>query len=947
MKKWLLGLLALATISTATAFAACEETGSNQGGGSHTEQGGGEQGGGTEQGGGKQEETKKKIEGIAFTGEKSFTYDGTEKEIKINEADLPEGVAVAYAGNKAQNAGTYEATATLSGEGYQTLTLTQKWTIEKATLSGISAEATQQLNVDGSAHFPAYTGELPTGVSVQYYLDGKADLTGAKSAGGYAYTLVFGGNNYAEFKLDVTLNLIGKIEGAAFASTRTFTYDGTAKKLLIDESTLPEGVSVQYANNEKTNAGEYKATAILTGTYFETATISASWTIEKATLSGISATATQQLTVDGDSHFPAYKGTLPSGVSVKYLYNNVVDTLGAKTRGAYDYILVFDGDNYKQLSLSVKLTLVEKITGVDFVTARTFTYDGTQKKIVVDDGTLPGGVSVKEYTNNAKTDAGEYKATATLTGDYFETMTITATWTIEKANITGISVEEKQSVTVDGEYHFPEITGVIDTSVLTAKWYLNGNVDEQGAKEKGTYTYTLVISGKNYNELRLETVLKMKVSLAGVAKQVIDAFGEVPEPWSFLPDSFAMKNKVMTDSEIVAFVTPENAYASFVDVSSIPTNYIGKQLNVVYGVLSKMETALSYVNTVYQTLSAVQNLYQTFLNDDPDDYQTFSATANGFAFKLTLKGDIYYLEMTVKNVQVRLFADETDKKDLSYGARIQLTSDTVLKYTVSDNDLKIGLVVLGSASTQVEFLRKDGVVTGYIYENLTVAGKTVSTSALLTVGEKYLTVVGTKGDFILASNGRNCEIYSVTTGKFVGSEVRETMKTTTGGSRDCNTLWYNLRDLQGINTIKKVDEQNYPNADTIYINSATEAIHSMTVKIPTDLSRRFDIEYKAVCAYQKVVDEEGTVSYEKVEFEVPMLFVQEEQLDTFEDDFYSKNKAYLTSAGVTLNVTAADKAAVKAGYYNLVDAYDAIKNLVTIDMVKAYCEIVEEETTEE
>ena len=70
---------------------------------------------------GPDEPSEKTITGITFT-DKTVDYNGQEQELTIS-GPLPEGTSVAYAGNKGTNAGTYQATATISGEGYKTLTL--------------------------------------------------------------------------------------------------------------------------------------------------------------------------------------------------------------------------------------------------------------------------------------------------------------------------------------------------------------------------------------------------------------------------------------------------------------------------------------------------------------------------------------------------------------------------------------------------------------------------------------------------------------------------------------------------------------------------------------------------------------------------------------------------------------------------------------------------------
>ena len=53
------------------------------------------------------------------------------------------------------------------------------------------------------------------------------------------------------------------MSGVTFESL-TIEYDGTPKSLVIS-GTLPEGVTVTYLNNDKTETGTYDVTAVFTG----------------------------------------------------------------------------------------------------------------------------------------------------------------------------------------------------------------------------------------------------------------------------------------------------------------------------------------------------------------------------------------------------------------------------------------------------------------------------------------------------------------------------------------------------------------------------------------------------------------------------------------------------------------------------------------------------------
>ena len=72
------------------------------------------------------------FENITFSNE-TYTYNGAEQSIAIS-GTLPEGATVTYANEKGTNAGTYNATAVVSCEGYNTLELKATMTINKAPI---------------------------------------------------------------------------------------------------------------------------------------------------------------------------------------------------------------------------------------------------------------------------------------------------------------------------------------------------------------------------------------------------------------------------------------------------------------------------------------------------------------------------------------------------------------------------------------------------------------------------------------------------------------------------------------------------------------------------------------------------------------------------------------------------------------------------------------------
>ena len=565
------------------------------------------------------------------------------------------------------------------------------------------------------------------------------------------------------------------------------------------------------------------------------------------------------------------------------------------------------------------------IEGVSFTDAE-FTYDGTEKSITVG-GTVPEGVSVR-YENASATDSGSYKAKAVLSGDGYNSLTLEATLTVNKATITGISAEPTQSVKENGEKQLPEYKGSLPAGVEVS-YSFDGKTYNDGISEAGKYEAVITFSGKNYVTLELPVEFTVELNLAYLATSLINAFGSVPDVWSFLPEGFSAENHLVSETV---------DYSKFVNISDIPTNGIGKQMNVVYSLLNKCSVALGYVNTVYGALGTVKTLYTNYLDGSPDNYKHYEDDAGAFRFVIDITDDEYLLGVSLGSVGITVFANLADE---SYGARVQLTETTALKYTLDGEAITIAMDILDAASAYVEFARdENGNMLGAVYEYLTVGGKEITaTSAMIEVGEDYTVIIGTKGDFIPTSVSRNCEIYDNETGKMVGGEVRE--DTAVGGSSVVfNTYWFPLYTVKGIESIMNTTENNGYNDYTIFINGYTdEAIHTTAYGINLSeplksASRRYDIEFKTMYFYKQNSE---TGEYESISMTVPMIFIQEEKLEDFETDFAKANKAPLGNKPVDIVVELADYEAIRYGYTVLLPAYDKIKDAVTHEMITDYC----------
>ena len=231
------------------------------------------------------------------------TYTGAQFTVEV-EGDIPGGTKILYPqGNTFQNAGSYDMTAILQCDGYETKILSARVLIEKATYDVTNAQLyneTVVYNKDahnlvvqgktiedekgGILHSPA---TLPQGVSVDYTMtkvkDGKGDdiatdkqqvVEGNKAveAGVYKVCAHFKGDasNYnaipdsvAYLTVERAVYDLSKIEFA----DRTVTYSGEAHALSIAEnSKLPLDVVVLYQIKKlKDGAGELVSDAYKTG----------------------------------------------------------------------------------------------------------------------------------------------------------------------------------------------------------------------------------------------------------------------------------------------------------------------------------------------------------------------------------------------------------------------------------------------------------------------------------------------------------------------------------------------------------------------------------------------------------------------------------------------------------------------------------------------------------
>ncbi len=431
---------------------------------------------------------------------------------------------------------------------------------------------------------------------------------------------------------------------------------------------------------------------------------------------------------------------------------------------------------------------------------------------------------------------------------------------------------------------------------------------------------TIGVSTTNEPETNKPEPPQNDPNLLEAAKKIMEHFGGVPDVWSFMPEGLSPEHfQYDTFSGL-------NGYASDIAVDTLPTCYIGKQLNVVYTVADYTASALSYVRVFYQAMNVVTTAYQAFINENPDNYASFSGSEGDLIYTILILEDSYSANCAYKGVSFTISA-EMDAR--SVACVIQLAENTVLKYDCSDDNLRIAVSAANMFTAQLEFVRENDVVTGYVFHSEGYEDTVLTTTACISFDENYTYITGQKGDFAnpLAKENRVCEVYDSKTGVYIGSEVKEKVALV-----DYDTVWIPLWNFSGIQSLRKLDavnEDNKMNFDTVYINGKEMPfVPEFNSKLGIKTSRQYDIEFKTVYIY---LLDGVSGAYKKQAIEVPMIFVQRDNLGDFVSKLNQNNDVTVINLQSQPDATAVEK-----GFVTYLPLYDQIKELVTLDIVKEY-----------
>lgn len=420
-----------------------------------------------------------------------FVYTG--ELFGVHLINVPEGLDVKYTGNKAADAGIYEAVAEFVPEDLHNTIVPERkvfeWKIRKAVLNtdNMFWATSQDMVYDGKVK-SATLKNVPDVLRVIY--QGNEAIKAGRYEARAGFALKEGSNYF----VPEPVTYMWTIEKASFNMTGCtwvhsddMVYNGKMHKVCLEG--VPEDVMCEYDNNCKTDAGEYMASARFSvednENYYVPDSMVYTWKIEKAVIelpkiewdySG------KEFEYDGNEKTVRLMN-IPPRITVKYTDNSAVSAGKYVAKAEF---VIHDIYNYVipepvecEWGISKK---VFDMANVTWDTNAVFVYDGTEKTVSLSN--VPDGVEA-EYSNNCAVNAGNYTASVKFKVDE-ENCEIPRVgecqWRIFKAsiNIDDIKWSETRYFTYDGEVKSVKLEGVPEGM----KVEYNGNE----YSEAGSYT---------------------------------------------------------------------------------------------------------------------------------------------------------------------------------------------------------------------------------------------------------------------------------------------------------------------------------------------------------------------------------------------------------------------------------------------------------------------------
>ena len=444
-----------------------------------------------------------------------------------------------------------------------------------------------------------------------------------------------------------------------------------------------------------------------------------------------------------------------------------------------------------------------------------------------------------------------------------------------------------------------------------------------------------------------ETKAYIKELLAGTVKGYMSRLTEVENAtaYDYLPKAMHPDYK----ENIVTAASIDYDFTTSTNVTSLNKAGFGEQWQMVVENINQSVLMAKVFNVAQTTLNAAGNAVDIYITNsyaDEIEYNFEDTKYTGsFTFKNSvMKFDISFIELVtvpgIGSIQpvIRMEYDLTKEKKSIF---ISLGDAYKVKYTVSENTYEMvtryGVTVAGKNASRSSYLSiekdKSGKVVGHIYEYPTYeSSDLIKACADFYVENGYVSVVGNKSSGMILFDGYINELYLANSGRLLGYEVRET-KTISAFTATYDTLWFNLWDIQGIDSVlvtekTKANESSRSTVD-VYFNGSDELLSpTYNKKLTVKTSRKYDVELRN--RYYYTYDEESD-SCVVNEVEIPMFFIQEDNMETFSGDILKDNGI---TASVSLNETYLNK--ILRDYDTLIDIFIENKDAMSSEAIAAY-----------
>ena len=414
-----------------------------------------------------------------------------------------------------------------------------------------------------------------------------------------------------------------------------------------------------------------------------------------------------------------------------------------------------------------------------------------------------------------------------------------------------------------------------------------------------------------------------KVDVASLLKQLVN--GATVSPYSYIPESMlpganALKAGAVTDA---------SAYNSFVNVSSIPGGGHGEQWRMVLDNLAEAQLFYNVLSTADGITSTAIAIFNNYFDSVPSNTASYSFETGIYNVTIDFDGeDLYYvLDFTAniaslgeQSAQIAMYMDvDSGEKTV----RIQLGEANAISYVVADDYYEFAIKYLGIRRAYLKLNKTaDGKVSGSICEYLTVSSIELRSAAEFYADGNYVSVVGNKASGMVGFTGHICELYNASSGKMIGYEVKETLSSIT-----YNTIWLDLNQISGINSIKYVKGEAGA-SNSVYLNGLSDKFEAKKVGgfSLNSLSRRYDIELRTQYHYYY---DAASEEYCVVAVEVPMLFLQQEYLSSFTDDVEDKND----DLDLSVSASSIDILKLVSDYEVMIPAFIEKADFITVDII--------------